>query len=232
MSREVRRVPVGWQHPTEPNPYWVEQRTRRIRTGRPASRLHEETVRFVALFGDYEAARARHAEELGQISRREGFEWSWPLGYHLTGYHDHRGVWQGAKPMGFYAEDGETYREVVPLDEDHLQQLLIQQKTDECPDPATYMPVFEIPEAERGWCLYETVSEGTPVTPVFGTAGQLVDHLVAVGEDWGQGPYRREAAERLVATGSSFGSFVSLGDGRVLHGARDLDQIEEATSRG
>jgi hypothetical protein len=232
MSREVRRVPVDWHHPTQPNPYWRGQQASRRLRGRPEPKLHAPDVSFAPLFADYPAAAARHANELGQISRREGHQWEWPLGYHLTGYADRDGVWQGAQPMGFYAEDGETYREVVPLDEDHLQQLLIQQKTDECPDPAAYLPVFDVPEDELGWCLYETVSEGTPVTPVFETAEQLVEHLVTNGEDWGQDPYRREAAELLVGAGSSFGSFVILGDRQVLDGARDLDRIEGVTSRG
>jgi hypothetical protein len=232
MSREVRRVPVDWRHPTQPNPYWREQQSSRRYRGRPEPKLHAPDESFVPLFDDYTAAAAQHVDELGQISRREGHEWEWPLGYHLTGYTDRDGIWNPPQPMGFYAEDGETYREVVPLDEDHLQQLLVQQKTDECPDPAAYMPVFDVPADDLGWCLYETVSEGTPVTPVFETAEELIEHLVLAGEDWGQEPYRREAAERLVGTGSSFGSFVSLGDGRVLDGARDFDTIEEATSRG
>jgi hypothetical protein len=53
---------------------------------------------------------------------------------------------------------------------------------------------------------------------------------VTVGEDWDQQPYRREAAERLVATGCSFGSLL-VHSGEVFDGARDLDRIEEAMIR-
>ena len=49
MSREVRRVPVGWSHPIEANPYWREQEASRLRRGRPESRLHGPTERFVPL---------------------------------------------------------------------------------------------------------------------------------------------------------------------------------------
>lgn len=40
MGREVRRVPLDYKHPTEPNPYWAEQKLRRIMRGAPEPRLH------------------------------------------------------------------------------------------------------------------------------------------------------------------------------------------------
>ncbi len=230
MSREVRRVPIGWQHPTVANPYWLDQEHRRRQTGRPSSRLHAPEVRFRGLFDDYAGAAARHVDEIAHISRREGHEWTWPLGYYLRGWDDQEGQHHDPVPFSLWADDGETSVEVVPEDEDHLQQLLIEQKASEAPDPASYMPAFDVPDEQLGWCLYETVSEGTPVTPVFATAAELVEHLVQVGEDWDQQPYRRESAERLVQTGSSFGSFL-VNAGEVYDGARDLDRIEEAMTR-
>jgi hypothetical protein len=184
----------------------------------------------VPLFDDYEKARARHVDELGQISRREGHEWTWPLGYYLHGWDDD-GARREATTFTTWDADGEPV-EVVVRDEDHLQALLIQDKTSEVPDPAGYMPAFDVPPDELGWCLYETVSEGTPVTPVFVTAEELVEHLATVGEDYDQEPYRRAAAERLVGDGSSVGSFVTLdGGAQVLDGARDADRIAEAVGR-
>jgi hypothetical protein len=230
MSREVRRVPADWQHPTVPNLYWAEQEVRRLRDGRPPSRLHGRGVRFRGLFDDYTGAVARHVDEVSQISRREGHEWTWPLGYYLRGWDDRGGQHHAPASFSLWAADGETCVEVAPEDEDHLQQLLIEQKASEAPDPAAYMPVFDLPVEQLGWCLYETVSEGTPVTPVFATAAELVEHLVQVGEDWDQVPYRREAAERLVESGSSLGSFL-VNAGQVFDGARDLDRIEEAMTR-
>ena len=48
----------------------------------------------------------------------------------------------------------------------------------EAPDPADYMP--EIPEGSAyGWALYETVSEGTPCSPTFGTKGELAAWLAS-----------------------------------------------------
>lgn len=84
----------------------------------------------------------------------------------------------------------------------------------------------EPPEGE-GWQLWETVSDGSPVTPVFATAEKLVTHLVEVGEQHTDGTrtrYRRAAAEALVASGSSIGSMFQLAEGgEVLDGAKDAD---------
>ena len=58
--------------------------------------------------------------------------------------------------------------------------------------------------------VYETVSEGTPVSPPFETADQLIEYLVANGDFWDQKrrkagnsfmscePWLREAAEKFV----------------------------------
>lgn len=50
--------------------------------------------------------------------------------------------------------------------------------------------------------VYETVSKGTPVTPPFATEDELVDYLATYGDFWdqsrGDGPWRRENAERFV----------------------------------
>jgi hypothetical protein len=85
-----------------------------------------------------------------------------------------------------------------------------------------------VPEGD-GWQLWETVSEGGPVTPVLTTAEALVDWLVEHGEHHSPEPYRREAAEALVRAGISFGTFL-VTDGRLLQGGRDADLIEGALS--
>lgn len=67
------------------------------------------------------------------------------------------------------------------------------------------------PEGE-GWQVWETVSEGSPITPVFPTAEELVEHLCTVGTVWDQKnaqdfPYEglrlptREQAEAFVKSG-------------------------------
>jgi hypothetical protein len=59
---------------------------------------------------------------------------------------------------------------------------------------------FEPPTGE-GWQLWETVSEGSPITPPMPTAEALVEYLVTVGDVWSQRRntrWDREAAERIV----------------------------------
>jgi hypothetical protein len=76
------------------------------------------------------------------------------------------------------------------------------------PDPEYYRPDWK--EEEMTWFqVYETVSEGTPVSPPFATEDELIDYLAANGDFWDQlrvkegrqaGPaaWGREAAERFV----------------------------------
>lgn len=71
------------------------------------------------------------------------------------------------------------------------------------PNPDYYRPYSS---DEATWLqVYETVSEGTPVTPPFATAAELVDYLATRGDFWdqkrGDGPWTRSAAERFVGTG-------------------------------
>lgn len=80
------------------------------------------------------------------------------------------------------------------------------------PDLEYYRPHWK-PEDCTWWQVYETVSEGTPVTPPFATPEELVDYLVANGDFWDQkrreegnsimncDPWPREQAERFVKAG-------------------------------
>lgn len=58
-------------------------------------------------------------------------------------------------------------------------------------------------EQEKTWYqAYETVSEGTPVTPPFATKEELIDYLVDHGDFWdqqrGNGGWSRENAQSFV----------------------------------
>lgn len=66
------------------------------------------------------------------------------------------------------------------------------------PNPKYYRPKW--PEDEpMGYAVYETVSEGTPVTPAFATKEELIDHLATKGTYYDDDqPWPREAAERFV----------------------------------
>jgi hypothetical protein len=68
------------------------------------------------------------------------------------------------------------------------------------PNPEYYRPKWTDDERTHIQ-MYETVSEGTPVTPVFASKRELVEHLVVHGDDWdaarGDGGWSREAAEKF-----------------------------------
>ena len=82
------------------------------------------------------------------------------------------------------------------------------------PDYKYYRPYWEGTEA-AWWQVYETISEGTPVSPPFATPEELIDYLVENGDFWDQkrrskpnrisgircGPWPRERAEKFVNTG-------------------------------
>lgn len=232
MSREVRRVPLDWKHPTEHNPYWVEQQYtidfntyQRVR--RPASRLHAETERFIGLLDNYPSRLAEWEDELREMKAREGHGWTFAVEYHLTGYQGREDAEPVVHPWYGYTEDGMTETSTPVRDESHLYQLAVAQVESEKPDPADYMPVWSVPADELGWCLYQTVSEGAPVTPVFATAEELIEHLATVGQDWDQTPMRRAAAEALVRSGGSLGSFVTVG-GTFYNSSDDADRVADA----
>lgn len=71
-------------------------------------------------------------------------------------------------------------------------------------------------DGEGTWYqVWETLSEGTPVTPPFETKEELIDYLVDRGDFWdqeqGRKPWARDKAEKLV---NGRGSLPTL----VLHG--------------
>lgn len=89
------------------------------------------------------------------------------------------------------------------------------------------------PPAGEGWQLWENVSEGSPVTPVFATSAELVAHLVAGGDAWdrkrGAPGWKREDAEAFVRQGSA-PTLVSIG-GQIFE-PRDSAKLESAEEGG
>lgn len=84
------------------------------------------------------------------------------------------------------------------------------------PDPEYYRPRWTEGEA-TAYQVYETVSEGTPISPVFLTREELIDWLVNDGSGMGIGgdskKMSRPAAERFVGAGSAPSMIV---DGRGI----------------
>lgn len=69
------------------------------------------------------------------------------------------------------------------------------------PERESYRPSWN--DEEKTWYqVYETVSEGTPVSPPFATKEELIDYLVAHGDFWdqrrGDGGYDRKTAGKFV----------------------------------
>lgn len=104
------------------------------------------------------------------------------------------------------------------------------------PDPLNYRPDWK-PEEMTWYQVYETVSEGTPVTPPFATKEELVDYLIANGDFWDQkrreegnsfmncDPWSRAQAEAFVGAGFAFSMVVA--DGKVMSGVEALAQSTE-----
>lgn len=106
------------------------------------------------------------------------------------------------------------------------------------PDPKYFRPAWG--EGAATWYqVYETVSEGTPVSPPFATEEELIEYLAANGDFWDQkrradekatgracimstAPWGREAAERFVKRGHAFSLIVETNaEGTSVKGPRD-----------
>ena len=140
-----------------------------------------------------------------------------------------------------YGEEGYQPKYDIPYTkaaEEWVQDFLLWQKgehrsqkgkyADDCkyfwehdgnpPDEEYYLP--DGLEESTWHQMYETVSEGTPVSPPFATKEELVDYLVENGDFWdqrrGTPPPTRESAEAFVGMGWA-PSFIVTG-GEVMSG--------------
>ena len=150
MGREIRRVPLGWEHPRD-----------------------ERTGRYRPLFDkDYESAAREWIAELIQ----------WEAGTHK------------AQPDAFSI----YYWEYAgnPPDEDYCR------------------PKFDA--EQTCYQIYETVSEGTPVSPVFESLDAMIAWLVNEG-------YSQTAAERFAQSGWAMSATFDTSTGRFASGIQTLD---------
>lgn len=77
----------------------------------------------------------------------------------------------------------------------------------------------ENPPEGAGWQLWETVSEGSPITPVYATAEELIAHMSQPSPDghtWDRG-YSKEASEHFVRESGWAMSMMSIG-GELMDG--------------
>lgn len=234
MSREVRRVPVGYQHPHVFNPYWEShERFSKERDDSVVDKGIPRDHRFEPLFDgtSFKKDLEREEKDLSELKNKEGTHWDFSKGLYITGYFS-KSLNKWREPRTHFEIDSDNWEDddlVEIRGEDHLLELLVSQKDKEIEEmkhSATYRytPVPDVdPDADGfGYCLYETVSEGTPVTPVFETADELVEYLVNFGNFWGE-KYTRENAESLVDSGYSLGSFAVVNGQMYSSSTQDAD---------
>ena len=95
------------------------------------------------------------------------------------------------------------------------------------PDPEYYRPKWKEKDMVY-FQVYETVSEGSPVTPVFKTKQELTDHLIKHGTYWKPTGFTKEQAEGFVKTG--FAPSMIIASGKMYSGIETgelLDNKEE-----
>lgn len=154
MGREIRRIPLGWEHPKKDYPDY--------RTGRMESR--------------YRPLYNHDAEEAWADWQADYKKW-------LDG--------ELAESLAKYPEEGYT------LETPYASYCAWNGMP---PHPEYHRPKWT--EAEmNGYAMYETVSEGTPVTPTFASLEELADHLTQHGTYWDGTPWSREAADGFVKSG-------------------------------
>lgn len=231
MSREVRRVPLGYEHPHEYNYLWDQHEGSRGFVDQGIPRDH----RFVALLnGDsFRADLQTMEKELDQLSKKEGHSWKFEFERCFVGYESpYHKKWLPANPFVFNYDDDDEEMMIPVRDEEHLLLLMIAKKSKELEEMKEsvwrYTPVPEVDTDFDGfgYCLYQTVSEGTPVTPVFETKNELVDYLVEHGNFWAE-KYTRANAESLVSNDYSLGSFVVVNN-KMYSSSTQADDIDKA----
>ena len=114
---------------------------------------------------------------------------------------------------------------------------------DEAPPDPKYYRTWDDEEAVW-WQMWETVSEGTPVSPAFETAEELIEYLAENGDFWDQSRCKKpgwatlwggtpgvsawghERAERFVR-GSGYAPSMVIVDGNAMSGVEFVTSIDE-----
>jgi hypothetical protein len=142
MGREIRRVPLGWDHPKDHRGQYLPLYDKDYDTA---------AGEWLTALGKWESGEDPDRTEYEAESGERRYYWEW----------------SDSPP------DRESYRQKWP------------------------------DGAEMGLCVYETVSEGTPISPVFRTEAEAVEWLI------GQG-HSRTSAEAFIRSGWA-PSFVMTG---------------------
>lgn len=234
MSREVRRVPIGYEHPTEYNPHWQNHYMWNLqKIGHVIDKGIPRDHRFIGLLDGtkFQEAVDFWNEGIEEIKRKEGFGWNWEYKRRFVGYDsDYYGKWMEPDPK-FVFDERNPDDFVIIKDEEDLVNVLIEQELRNPPQKEDYSIIPESAEEVESWgyCLYETVSEGTPCSPVFATPEELINYLVNVGNFWGE-RYEQRNAEALVSTGYSLGSAAFVG-GKMFNSSLEAADLNDALDK-
>jgi hypothetical protein len=236
MSRELRRVPVDFQHPI----VWRERLKREVFGGT----VRRWTYEFVQMDGaklseeQAEWDEGKRAWEAGDTPER-WLRW----GADDLRRAEERHARAATDPLIGATTDPAWYRErlgqlVWDSYEDHSGERPPFYRDDETGElvrsSAIWQPEDWPPPEDRGYVVYQTISEGSPITPCFETAEELVDWLVEKGTAYDD-PMSREGAERFVHGSGWVPSAVGFGDGTFASGmaiAEHDPQPEPESSTG
>lgn len=193
-SREIRRVPPGWKHPTVsdpdfPSPYWRD----------PEEILHSEAATESYVKADiskhFETAgeanvgkvgdidldelakrRARYNECRDAVGLEDGESFLPCIDYSLeeaqAEWDDYWRQWQEGTYPG-QAQDEDAPRDLESFEEWHGL------RPTERHFFSTFRPPFE--EAASCWQMYEVITEGTPISPVFCDINDLFRWMITDG---------------------------------------------------
>lgn len=169
MGREVRRVPLDWVHPSEPN-------------GQARPLIGGNFLKAVVAEYDFEKMKW----EQGFFKKTD-----------YTNYCEH-----GGKPEVTWE----------PKTEEH--EGTFAEWNGERPRAEDYMPVYD--ESEKvGYQMYETTTEGTPISPVFKDPEQLAHWLADTGASafGGYTSTYEEWLAMIVGPGYSMSAIFTPGEG-------------------
>lgn len=198
MGREIRRVPVEFNHPIQ----WRETRKyqptfetmRSELLGQPSPGTTTAQTRWTYCLAPMWDKTLAEAQADWEAERKETLS-------------------DGTLDKVWTQDDLDRWEREHPTRVDDIEQIRrdlgkpiwasVEDYIGGAPDErdsTLYTPEGWPPKEERGWVVYETVSEGTPITPCFATAAELVDWLAEKGTAW-DAPMSREGAERFVGSG-------------------------------
>lgn len=185
MGREVRRVPANWQHPVRPEPkrrtIWQDWPLRATAAGARRADIIDMVEQADGAYGVPRMLgsgqwdpNARHVPLLGGSYAEDVAEWESEWRLYQRGEHWHWRYDEGINDWIAYDMDPlpeDELESIAGLTGDALMAAFVEWHGAR-PDPEDYMPDW--PEEERThYQMYETTSEGTPISPVFATPEEL-----------------------------------------------------------